>query len=178
MSTEKQLVNIYTVSRTRRKCIIAAKIRKFIAAVQIMLEQMGITRYVQWVVENRTRQDPDSGLFKPSFHIYADVWFPNNYELLPAFVREALRRANVSMAWVDFGVYQPRSLMRMIGVSSKTYHPLLRAEEDHFYMSLTASLTEIPDVTADHMQQLDIVWEPRRLPEISSGTTSTVDQNR
>ena len=116
--------HLYTVQDEKK--VHAAKIRKFIAAVQIMLEQMGITRYVQWVVENRTRQDPDSGLFKPSFHIYADVWFPNNYELLPAFVKEALRRANVSMDWVDFGVYQQRSLLRMIGVSSKTYHPLPR----------------------------------------------------
>ena len=51
-------------------------IRKFIKTVMNMLEQMGITRHIAWVVENRTRFNPELGKWKPSFHIFADLWFP------------------------------------------------------------------------------------------------------
>jgi hypothetical protein len=153
----------------------AKMIRKLIKTVQVMLEQMGVTRYISWVVENRTRLDPDLGKWKPSFHIYADLWFPNNYEIMPAFVKEAMVKAKLSCDWIDFSVYQPRSLLRMIGVSSKSYHILPIAEEDDFCMCLTASMSETPDVTADNMKSLDIDWAPRATIEHKQSNTDQAD---
>ena len=135
-------------------------IRKFIKTVMNMLEQMGITRHIAWVVENRTRFNPGLGKWKPSFHIFADLWFPNNYEMMPVFVKEAMAKAKLPCHWIDFSVYQMKSLLRMIGVSSKLYHTLPRAEEDVFPMCITASLSEMPDVTAEHMEKLDMEWMP------------------
>ena len=124
-----------------------------------MLEQMGITRHIAWVAENRTRFNPGLGKWKPSFHIFADLWFPNNYEMMPVFVKEAMAKAKLPCHWIDFSVYQMKSLLRMIGVSS--YHTLPRAEEDVFPMCITASMSEVPDVTPDHMKKLDMEWVPR-----------------
>jgi hypothetical protein len=153
----------------------AKMIRKFIKTVQVMLEYIGVTRYVSWVVENRTRMDPELGKWKPSFHIYADLWFPNNYEIMPAFAKEAMMRAKLSCDWIDFSVYQPRSLLRMIGVSSKSYHTLPKAEEDDFYMCLTASMSETPDVTAEHMKILDIDWVSRKVSEQKESSVNQSD---
>ena len=146
----------------------ASKIRKFIKTVMSMLEQLGITRHVSWLIENRTRLDHELGKWKPSFHIYADLWFPNNYQMMPVFVKEAMKKAKLDCHWIDFGVYQPNSLLRMIGVSSKLDHTLALAEEDDFPMCITASLSEIPDVTAEHMKKLDMEWAPRTTEHIQS----------
>ena len=70
-------------------------IRKFIQSVMTMLEQIGVFRHVSWLVENRTRLDSRLCKWKPSFHIYADIWFPNNYEMMPVFVKQAMDRANL-----------------------------------------------------------------------------------
>jgi hypothetical protein len=78
--------------------------------------------------------------------------------MMPAFVKEAMNRAKLSCHWIDFGVYQAKSLLRMIGISSKAYHTLPLAEEDSFPMCLTASMSEIEDVTTEHMQALSIEW--------------------
>ena len=150
-ATTKEL---YTAQNDSKKH--ANMIREFVSTVMSMLEQVGITRHVAWVVENRTRLDPEMGKWKPSFHIYADIWFPNNYEMMPVFVKEAMDRAKLECHWIDFGVYQPKSLLRMIGVSSKAYHNLPRAEEDDFLMCNTTSMSDTPDVTAEHMQALSI----------------------
>ena len=127
-----------------------------------MLREMGVTRHVRdWVVETRTRLIPELNMFKPSFHIYTDVWFDNNYDAMPVFVREVMRRAKIDCSWVDFGVYQPRSLLRIAGVSSKPDHPLPLVEEQHFSMCILASMGKQPDVTAKEMARLDLTWTPR-----------------
>jgi hypothetical protein len=149
-------------------------IREFASTVMSMLEQVGITRHVAWVVENRTRLDPEMGKWKPSFHIYADIWFPNNYEMMPLFVKTAMDRAKLDCHWIDFGVYQPKSLLRMIGVSSKVYHTLPRAEEDDFVMCNTASMSNTPDVTAEHMKALSIEWESQAAEHRQQSTTDPV----
>jgi hypothetical protein len=138
-------------------------IRKFIKTVMGMLDNIKINRHVSWRIENRTRLDPELLKWKPSFHIYADLWFSNNYEIMPVFVKEAMNRAKLNCHWIDFGVYQPKSLLRMIGVSSKPYQTLPVAEEDDFSMCITASMSEIPDVTLEHMKQLELKWIPRIL---------------
>ena len=94
-------------------------IRKFIKTVMNMLEQMGITRHIAWVVENRTRFNPELGKWKPSFHIFADLWFPNNYEMMPVFVKEAMVKAQLPCHWIDFSVYQMKSLLRNIDWSEQ-----------------------------------------------------------
>jgi hypothetical protein len=153
---EATATELYTTQDESNKH--ASMIREFIATVMNMLEKVGITRHVSWLVENRTRLDPEVGKWKPSFHIYADLWFPNNYEMMPAFVKEAMNRAKLNCHWIDFGVYQAKSLLRMIGVSSKPYHTLPPVEEDSFPMCHTASMSEIADVTTEHMQALSIEW--------------------
>ena len=146
-------------------------IRKFIKAAEWMLEQIGVNRSISWVIENRTRLDENIGKWKPSFHIYTNFWFPNNFEILPAFVRKVMDGAGLDCHWIDFGVYQPRSLLRMIGVSSKPNHRLPLAEEDDFPMCLTASVYETPDVGSAQMQELQIEWiqhQPRDHPALSA----------
>lgn len=162
-ATTKELYTVQNESKQH-----ASMIRKFIKTVMSMLEEVGITRHVSWVAENRTRLDPKLGSWKPSFHIYADIWFPNNFEMMPVFVKEAMKKAELHCHWIDFGVYQPNSLLRMIGVSSKLYHVLPRAEEEDFPMCITASMSEIPDVTAEHMKILNMEWISRTTEYIRS----------
>ena len=123
-----------------------------------MTREMKITRHVRCVVENRTRRDETSQTFKPSFHIYLDLWFPCNFEMMKEFVSEAMNRSSLDIKHIDFGAYQINSLLRVIGCSSKTNHKLPKASERDFMMSLTGSMTEMPDVTTDHMTQLKIQW--------------------
>ena len=80
-----------------------------------MTREMKITRHVQCVVENRTRQDETSLKFKPSFHIYLDLWFPCNFEMMREFVTEAINRSSLDIKHIDFGAYQINSLLRVIG---------------------------------------------------------------
>jgi hypothetical protein len=149
--------SLYTDNNESKKH--AKMIRKFIKTAQsILVDDIGHTRFVSWVVENRTRFVEDTGMWKPSFHIYANVWFPNNYELLPAFVKETMRRANLDNNYVDFGVYKPRSLLRMAGVSSTSTHTLPTVNEDEFEMCHTASMYNVPDITREHLNKLNIEW--------------------
>ena len=136
----------------------AVKIRKFLGTVGEMTREMKITRHVRCVVENRTRRDEISQKFKPSFHIYLDLWFPCNFEMMSEFVTEAMKRSSLDIKHIDFGAYQINSLLRVIGCSSKTNHQLPKASERDFIMSLTASMTETADVTPEHMAQLGIKW--------------------
>ena len=147
----------------------AKMIRKFISSTMSLLKQLGIEKYEEWVVENRTRYVPECRRFKPSFHIYADLWFVNNYEMMPEFIRESMKRAKLNDDYIDFGVYQRGSLPRVIGSSSTANHNLPRAEEDNFSMCLTASMDRFPDITSEHMAILDIDWKSRlEIPEIAS----------
>ena len=139
----------------------AVKIRNFLGAVETMTREMKITRHVRCVVENRTRRDEVSQKFKPSFHIHLDLWFPCNFEMMREFVTEAMNRSSLDIKHIDFGAYQINSLLRVIGCSSKTNHKLPKASERDFMMSLTASMTEAPDVTPEHMAQLKIQWTHR-----------------
>ena len=150
---------LYTETNESKKH--AKMIRKLIKTIMCMLEEAEITRYVDWVVENRTRQDPQNKKWKISFHIYADIFFPNNYEILPAFVKAAMDRANLDIRWVDFGPYNRRALFRIIGSSSKNYHILPHTSEEDFYMSLIASHTQLPDVTDEAMKKLKLNWTPK-----------------
>lgn len=136
------------------------KIHKFIKTVMGMLAELQINRYVEWTIENRTRLEPDKKLYKTSFHVYASLIFPNNYELLPAFVTAAAERSGLDLDFIDFGVYQPKSLLSVIGSSSKEHLVLPQASEEDFYLALTACMNNAPDVTADHMEQLQISWSP------------------
>lgn len=159
---EPNTKSLYTLQNESKQH--SKMIRIFIKAVMNMLLEMGITRFISWVVENRTRLDPDIGKWKPSFHIYSDLWFENNYEMMAEFVKKAMVTAGLSRKWIDFGVYQPKSLLRMIGVSSKPYHLLpLVEEQDQFLMCFTSSMSDMPDVTEEHMKRLNIEWLPRQI---------------
>jgi hypothetical protein len=130
-----------------------------------MLNELEISRYVEWVIENRTRFVPDKKLYKTSFHVYASFTFPNNYEILPAFVTAAANHSGLNLDFIDFSVYQPKTLLSVIGSSSKEHLILPQASEEDFYLSLTASMNELPDITSEHMEKLNINWSPRVFEE-------------
>jgi hypothetical protein len=155
------------------------RIRKFIKTVMDMLNELEISRYVEWVMENRTRFVPDKKLYKTSFHVYGSFTFPNNYEILPAFVTAAANHSGLNLDFIDFSVYQPKTLLSVIGSSSKEL-VLPQASEEDFYLSLTASMSEFPDITTEHMEKLNINWSPRvleeRLPSIWSVDAKSLKQ--
>jgi hypothetical protein len=153
------------------------RLRKFIRTVDTMLSEVKVTRCVEWVLENRSRFEPESGLYKTSFHVYSSLTFPNNYEILPSFVRAAAEKSGLDISFIDFGVYQSRSLLSVIGSCSKRHVNLAQASEEDFYLSLTASMGELPDITSEHMESLDLEWKPRMYDETPPvDTLARVDQ--